>query len=188
MSTILTSTLNSNREEPFRVRQRICALYLGLSGLFTSQTLRVLCKEHECFNSPNFSRNLKQDAEFFEGSSKTGWRLTEEGKVTATVFFGPAAVVEVVIEPESEEAVALEFEEAVIEAVAVAVEEIEEIEEELAVEEGESLPTILPTPVATRVIPMGHARAASSAMPPRLPRERGTDMLAALFRKIESDD
>jgi hypothetical protein len=212
--TDLTTVLAEHATEPYRIRQRICAFYLAKAkgdGEFTSKELRVLCKERNAFNSPNFSRNLKQDTDFFEGSAKEGWSLTEEGKVTANGLFGTSAVSadctcagdpdedEAAFDPEcpthASEPVALptgmspdDF--IVVEPAPVAdapVADAPTLAPALA--PVATFPTAsLPSMPSVKVTPPKPAKVAAVKMSKRPPEMRGSQMLAALFRKIESND
>lgn len=66
-----------------RSRQRSLALWLGQSGHIDLEALRSLCKEHECYNSPNFTINMKKDKAVFVGNRIDGWELTPEGSEKA---------------------------------------------------------------------------------------------------------
>lgn len=79
--------------EGFRLRQQVCALYLGMSqGAFAKEELRDLTKVTAAYNSPNFTRNMRSDKDLFDGSPKEGWTLTPEGFARAQEVFVGAFV------------------------------------------------------------------------------------------------
>ena len=70
-----------------RAKQRAIGLWLGKSkGHIETEDLRRLCKEHECYNSPNFTVNMKKDSDLFSGNRKEGWILTDKGEQKADVL------------------------------------------------------------------------------------------------------
>ena len=69
-------------------RQLMCALWLGAAGPFDKVALRDLCKATNSYNSPNFTRNMRSNAEYFVGDQKTGWALTSVGTAMARDIFG----------------------------------------------------------------------------------------------------
>lgn len=194
----LSEALSDNADQTFRARQRVCAFHLGLQQqqLFTNKALRELCKEHGAFNSPNFTRNLKQEPEHFFGSSKAGWQLTPLAKTKAITMFGATDVSadEPSTDDPIDESTPEPTETGVSAESAQALPEPEDLTPDSATE-GAVVKTAIIVPTFSTDQAVGTLNApkpepkdkTTVIVPPRPPRVRGSDMLAAMFHKIEGE-
>lgn len=176
--TPLTAVLAQNDGESFRVRQRICALFLGQNGTFQAPELRDLCKETESYNSPNFTRNMKQDGHLYEGDRKSGWTLSEQGQNLASEYF-PAA------EPVA----------AAVAAPPVDLTDVLDAIDEIPVEDEEPSLEPLEAPQEA-IVPLDDSQATEAEEAPQeaqkpvfsyVPKVRARTMLADLYAKIQQD-
>lgn len=77
------------RDESRRSQQRVAALAMGMesrSRRIESSALKARLVELDCYNSPNFTQDMKKDADLFESYEKGdehGWVLTEFGVTVA---------------------------------------------------------------------------------------------------------
>jgi hypothetical protein len=181
--TPLTAVLDQNGSESFRVRQRICALFLGQKGSFQAPELRDLCKETESYNSPNFTRNMKQDGHLYEGDRKSGWSLSEQGQNLAAEYFPAEAAepVAAVAAPVAEPALDMSD---VLNAI-----------DEIPVEDEEPSLEPLEAPQEA-IVPLDDSQATEAEEAPQeaekpvfsyVPKVRARTMLADLYAKIQQD-
>ena len=169
----LTAALEAHADQSFRVRQRVCGFFLGLDGGgFTQKELRVLCKSRDSIHPPTFARSLAQDADLFVGSRKAGFALTEKGLADAEAMFGVSAdkpIVPVVVVPVVVPVVAAPH---------------QEPQEPVKASEVPAVVEVAPDEAPQAVA----AVAAVIVATPKPSRVLAAEMLAALFREIESGD
>jgi hypothetical protein len=186
----LDAALAAHDDKSFRVKQRVCAFFLGLTqGSFAQKELRELCKARNAIHPPTFARSLAQDSEFFAGSRKEGFVLTEKGKVEAEAMFGTSGVSadegsdDCACDGDPDEDEAAFNPECSIHAIEPETETETEPEPEVAQEvaptEPQSVAAAIVAPPATQDTPPPVIR--------RPPRVRGTQMLAALFHRLEEE-
>lgn len=200
----LEAALAAHADDSFRVRQRICGLYLGSQqDSFTQKELRQLCKEHDACHTPTFSRSIKQDSDFFTGD-KHAWSLTAKGRTEAEDFFGKgtvsadatpdaapdltdvqdaiAAIDDALGEPEHEPEPALPE---------PTFNDHEEEAHYLAAVDEDAADEAPVAPVEAQEEPVAALQASPAQPAPtapyRAPRVRAANALASLFRKLENE-
>ena len=201
--TQLISVIAANDDKSLRVKQQLCALFLGLSGEFPTNELRDLCKDRGVYNSPNFIRNMKADNHLYEGDRKSGYSLSTAGKALAAEYFGAAPVAVAVVaavavaEPEADVSDVLDAIDAIPEGL-VGEDETEVADEDAAMSAPDQTPALVAQEALQATETVAKAPAVAEAPKDqepapkpkftRMPRVRGGELLAELFAKIQAEE
>jgi hypothetical protein len=195
--TQLTSVIAANEDKSLRVKQQLCALFLGLAKTeIPTKELRGLCKDQGVYNSPNFMRNMKADKHLYEGDGKSGYTLSEAGKSLAAEYFDEVPVAAVVVAPPTYvEDVEADLS-GVLDAIASIPEGIvgegytEEADEDAAMSAPDQTPALVAQEAlqATKAVTKAPAVAKAPEVKfTRMPKVRGGELLAGLFDKIQAE-